>query len=223
MRLTGALLRTWRNASSLILAAPGNLQRTVNYEVLMLIRSSKSNFFPSACVFPGGKVSRDDYSEDWRDVFSRAGYDNLEESLPSVKQDPACRSPMLIEREFDSSIASDVAYRLCAIRETFEEAGVFLHKSSKNEPLDQEALNTWRKIVHNDASKFIECCNDLGVVPDIWSLHEWSNWMTPTHMPEMHKNRRFDTMFYLTCLNQKLPQGNECELEVVSSHVSIQL
>lgn len=34
--------------------------------------------------------------------------------------------------------------------------------------------------IHQDASKFLKLCEELNVVPDIWSLSEWSTWLTPT-------------------------------------------
>lgn len=37
----------------------------------------------------------------------------------------------------------------------------------------------WQQLVHNDASKFLSLCEHLNVVPDIGSLFEWSNWITP--------------------------------------------
>ena len=40
--------------------------------------------------------------------------------------------------------------------------------------------------------------SELGCVPDIYSLIEWSNWLTPWILP-----RRYDTVFYLACLDTK--------------------
>lgn len=34
--------------------------------------------------------------------------------------------------------------------------------------------------VYEDASNFLKLCEELNVVPDLWSLHEWSVWLTPT-------------------------------------------
>ncbi|ELT87307.1 hypothetical protein CAPTEDRAFT_220053 [Capitella teleta] len=212
MRLTSALCRSWRNASTIILAAPSGVAScALNYDVLMLKRSSNSSFFPSAYVFPGGRVSRDDYSEKWRNLYATNGIPDLEASLPQPKE----QAPMFVEREFDSTLPSDFAYRICAIRETFEEAGVLIHKSEQ--AIDADELKSWRKVVHNDASKFVDCCEQLGVIPDVWSLHEWSDWLTPTHMPEMHNLRRFDTAFYLCCMDHQ-PALNECDQEITSSH-----
>ena len=45
---------------------------------------------------------------------------------------------------------------------------------------------------------FNSSCRELGVVPDIWCLREWSNWLTPVSM-----GRRFDTMFYMCILDDQ--------------------
>jgi len=39
---------------------------------------------------------------------------------------------------------------------------------------------------------------EIRCVPDIWSLIEWSNWLTPENI-----SRRYDTIFYLCCLEGK--------------------
>lgn len=37
----------------------------------------------------------------------------------------------------------------------------------------------WQQLVHNDASRFLSLCEHLNVMPDVGSLYEWSNWITP--------------------------------------------
>ena len=218
------ILQNWRNASTLILAAraPVTSEGTSlakNIQVLMLERSSKSSFFPSAYVFPGGRISDHDFSNDWQEVFSMIGIDDISKLNSPVQQNPAERSPMFVDKMSDSPVPNDVAYRLCALRETFEESGIFLYRKAGTHVIHEQHINEWRKVVHKDASKFTDCCKALGVVPDIWSLHEWSNWLTPTNMPELHNGHRYDTAFYLTCLDQTPPDVQEDEQEVVSSHV----
>ena len=39
---------------------------------------------------------------------------------------------------------------------------------------------------------------ELECVPDVWSLSEWSNWLTPTNLA-----RRFDTLFYISFLEKE--------------------
>ena len=56
---------------------------------------------------------------------------------------------------------------------------------------------------------------ELEAVPDLWSLGEWADWLTPTDLHEKG-NRRFDTMFYLASL-QEVPVTVRDELEVTAS------
>lgn len=57
----------------------------------------------------------------------------------------------------------------------------------------------WQHVVHNDASQFLTLCKELEVLPDVWSLHEWSVWRTPSTF----KNKRFETAFFVTALEQE--------------------
>ena len=69
------------------------------------------------------------------------------------------RPPVL--KKSTTDIPSEVAFRICAIRETFEEAGILLLKSLKDTCqgyLPDDNIQKWRKEVHTDASKFITMC-----------------------------------------------------------------
>lgn len=73
-----------------------------------------------------------------------------------------------------------------------------------NEQFDRKR---WQKEVHNDASKFLTLCQELDVVPDLWSLYEWSAWRTPSTF-----KTRFQTAFFLTTLKEQanvLAESNE--------------
>ena len=54
----------------------------------------------------------------------------------------------------------------------------------------------------------------LGVVPDLWALKEWADWLTPTDLKEKG-NRRFDTIFYCVQLDS-LPPSMEDHQEVTA-------
>lgn len=60
-------------------------------------------------------------------------------------------------------------------------------------------LTAWREKVRKDGSAFIDLCLEIGLCPDIWSLYEWSNWLTPISVG----HKRFDTMFYVCCLEKQ--------------------
>ena len=60
-------------------------------------------------------------------------------------------------------------------------------------------FSAWREKVRNDADAFIDLCAETGLCPDLWSLYEWSDWLTPISVG----HKRFDTMFYLCCLEKQ--------------------
>lgn len=109
-----------------------------------------------------------------------------------------------------NSLPAYIGFRICAIRETFEESGVLLVKpltqdkngvrqSSQDEHnINANKLNAWRKVIQKDASLFLQFCKDIQCVPDIWSLYEWSNWITPAN-----NLRRYNTIFYLAFLDDE--------------------
>ena len=58
------------------------------------------------------------------------------------------------------------------------------------------------------------CYRELECVPDVFSLIEWSNWLTPSNYM-----RRFDTIFYFCCMDTK-PDTTHDDLEVSRVEVS---
>lgn len=122
----------------------------------------------------------------------------------------------------------DISLRITAIRETFEELGILICKS-KEQLKDSSTIysnilrnfdvESWQKKVYSDASNFLKLCEELNVVPDLWSLHEWSAWLTPTfkrskrwisqnlfkfHLVyKIFSFFRFETVFYLVGVNEQ--------------------
>lgn len=246
----------WREAATLILAAkslssvsnssmtrviePDKLQyghTTEDYKILMLKRSGSSSFMPSRMVFPGGTLSDIDHSREWRDLFSKFT-GRPSEDLTQYFEASGPRPPMIsAKRPLWEDITADVAFRICAIRETFEESGILLvlsreellklpgmksrnlstlRKWNESEKLE---LERWRRLVINNASAFTQMCAELQVFPNIWALHEWSNWLTPVFTKVEKPNKkpmRFDTMFYICCFEcDGLPSTSVDEAETV--------
>ncbi len=139
-----------------------------------------------------------------------------------------------------SNLPAEIGFRIAAIRETFEECGILLaipeqsfstlretgghlmdHTSSvrhqldiaKAIPLPDKEMSHWRDKVASDASAFLDLCKEFRVAPNIWSLYEWSNWLTPAVRQvegPTERPRRFDTMFFACCLPEK-PQKVEAD------------
>lgn len=249
-------LKHWKEAATLILVAghrprPDALsprppvpvagshlpqKSSFDYDVLMLKRSGKSGFMPNAYVFPGGLVDPSDFSSEWLEVFKPVrNFPGL--GLPSVKQPRETRPPIFAtdRLKLGSPVPGEVAFRICALRETFEESGVLLvvPKSELNTPvqsdrcpgnqvpqnnaneLRSDELAEWRTLVNQNPSNFVRMCRELQVLPNIWALHEWSNWLTPE---ARYGSRRFDTAFFICCL-QETPHTFQDEKEIVRFQV----
>lgn len=207
-----------------------------DYDVLLLKRSSKSGFMPNAYVFPGGMLDSSDFSSDWLDIFkSFSSSPNF--GLRSVKQPVQTRPPIFAtdRLKLGSPIPGEVALRICALRETFEESGVLLAVSKLEEKsllkslqgqrvsdehykvndLCRDDLSKWRALVNQNPSNFVRMCRELQVLPNIWALHEWGNWLTPAGR---YGVTRFDTAFFICCL-QETPHTLQDEKEIVRFQV----
>lgn len=249
MRLTD-FMRMWRKSATLILAAQspgtsssvnvtgqlshvrGHPASPFDYRVLLLKRSEKSSFLPNGCVFPGGCIAPSDFSDKWVNLFKVAGVDLIKLSRNVLSPDEgeaACRPPMLTA-DHGSSLPNEVGFRICAIRETFEESGILIctramgtgcETVSAEHGMTEEAVSEWRRLIMNDDSQFMMMFEELNMLPDLCSLHEWSNWLTPTRLLQYANKlttQRFDTMFYVCCLKAEPPTVHD-EEEIVHSQV----
>nr|XP_002741260.2 PREDICTED: nucleoside diphosphate-linked moiety X motif 19, mitochondrial-like [Saccoglossus kowalevskii] len=175
----------------------------------MLERHGKSRFMPNTYVFPGGVIDKADFSSDWLDLFSRHGCKpTIFDPILNIKG----QRPQLMTATRSSQVSNELAFRICTIRETFEESGILLTKDAANintetatpslsyeykHPFSADDLENWRLRVHNNAHEFIQLCRHINHVPDVWSLLEWSNWLTPADLGPL----RYNTMFYICCVD----------------------
>ncbi|GBM48258.1 Nucleoside diphosphate-linked moiety X motif 19 [Araneus ventricosus] len=201
-----------------------------DYRLLMVKRSGLSSFMANAYVYPGGLVEIADYSPRWYDVFEACGVsrDSLKEFSSRVK---GPRPHVITESvtlqcagvpqgqssdRTDTPLPPDVALRIAAIRETFEETGVLLMTKGEGSAstlswYQNVDLVSWQEKIRRDPISFADFCLEAGVCPDIGSLYEWSDWLTPTSVG----HRRYDTMFYVCCL-EKQPEVVLDHSEVVT-------
>ncbi|CAK9812563.1 Acyl-coenzyme A diphosphatase NUDT19 [Anthophora plagiata] len=201
-------MKAWKESASLILAARQKCMRSsttnfqYNYNLLCLKRHQNSKFMPNTYVFPGGVIEPSDADLKWQKLFSTFGLDA--NSFKALSPNTSVRPQIF--KLMPNELPREVSLRITAIRETFEECGILICRQSQDDSvqfgwashieISENELQSWQMRVHNDAREFYTLCENFKCYPDLWSLHEWSNWLTPTYFV----GRRFDTVFYLACI-----------------------
>jgi len=154
-------------------------------EVLMVRRSLQASFMPGAYVFPGGAVDAVDGSDPHREA-SDEPIEQLTRRIGAVTQvgDQA------------------LAYAVAALRECFEECGLWLGAPDHHQP----APDGWaplRELLHGSHS-LADLASRAGLPLATSTLQPWSHWVTPLGLP-----KRFDTLFFVT----RAPAGQEPEVD----------
>lgn len=172
-----------RPSASVILVRDG----PSGLEAFMVRRHARSPSFPSAYVFPGGTVRDDD--------------------LAYAAPDAAVLKDALGSRS-DSSVDASEASALyaCAVRELFEEAGVFLVRDlggsllqvPESDTVLQERLESTRLALQARDLSITQVLGDNAWQPAFELLVPFSHWVTPGAVA-----RRFDTRFFVA----ELPAG----------------
>ena len=220
----------WKEASSLIIAAKCNdgsaASSATDYKILLTRRSGKSSYLANTYCFPGGHIDIADFGAPWWRIFSSCGYSREELRKTFLKPDSVPRPPILVspkilesESKAKDFLWPEIALKIAAIRETFEETGILIARGRKGSHITSTPsheslaakvdLKDWQQRVHVDASVFHELLAELELCPDVWCLKEWWNWLTPPTVG----HKRFDTMFYVACLDQQ-PKVNSDQNEV---------
>lgn len=148
-------------------------------EVFMLERHIQSDFAGGAYVFPGGKLDSADSDpalagivDGWETLAARMGED-----------------PDLVR-----------ALAVCAIRETFEEAGILLARHEDGTPvhLDDPSWEDLRRALAARELTAGELAKETGVRYAADLLQFWQRWVTPVFAP-----KRYDTRFFAAVM----PEG----------------
>lgn len=160
-------VRPMRPASTVLLLRKG---ATAPLEIFMMVRHYQIEFASGALVFPGGSVDAGDRAIA-EDATLYAGY--------------------------AGSDAQTLAFRVGAIRETFEESGILLARRRGEPGIIPAAQAKAIADAHREAlcagtTGFAEILksNDLVLALDL--LVPYAHWITPEGMP-----KRFDTWFFL--------------------------
>jgi 8-oxo-dGTP pyrophosphatase MutT (NUDIX family) len=143
------------------------------FEVLLVRRNDKVAFMAGAHVFPGGRVDAGDAISD-----------------TSTSSDEVVGLP----RFRDLSAAEEVAYRVAAVRELVEEAGVLIARTAEGSPVSPETVASVRAgLASGQPLASLALQHDLRLALD--QFVPLAHWVTPESEP-----RRYDTRFFLATL-----------------------
>lgn len=137
-----------------------------DFEVFMVVRHHQIDFASGALVFPGGKVEESD------------------------------ADPRLAERCTGETEPEFLPFEIAAIREAFEECGVFLARDAETgEMISGERLSTfdhYRDALNADTTTLLEILEKENLLLACGDIHRFAHWITPEFMP-----KRFDTHFFV--------------------------
>lgn len=136
-------------------------------EVLMVRRSMQASFMPGAYVFPGGAVEKAD------------GSARCAESAEALH--------LRVGRVMHVHESAG-AFAVAALRECFEECGLWLGLDAAPQPLQLAAL---RRRLHAGEA-FDTLAEEASLPLATAALQPWSHWVTPLGLP-----KRFDTLFFV--------------------------
>ena len=147
------------------------------FEVLMIERHADTPFAGGAIVFPGGRIDPGDGKPEW------AQYCDGVEAVPEEQLAP----------------------RIAAIREAFEEAGLLLARKDGAllDGEETERLDPWRAKVEADDSLFLELIKSEGLRLALGDLSLFARWEPPLRGHEAM--RRYHTWFFAA----KTPAGQQ--------------
>jgi len=136
-------------------------------------------------VFPGGTLDPED-----RDINLFENHSDLDLKA--------------IATRFGGNLPAEKALAFCvaAIRETLEEAGVFLAHNAGGLDEKMEQVGRLRLTAHLTRDWFAKLVTGSGWRLTLTALSRWSHWITPELM-----KRRFDTRFFLA----DMPTGQYCQ------------
>jgi len=144
-------------------------------EVLLMRRHAKANFGAGLFVFPGGMLEPEDYSPHALELCDGLTIEQAAAEIPDSEP-----------------VEKALGFRVAALRETFEEAGVLLARRADGtefHPTDQEAP---RLLKARADEHYLELVEELGLRLPVGDLVHIGHWITPVCRPI-----RFSAHFYL--------------------------
>lgn len=139
------------------------------FEVFMVVRHQQIDFAAGAMVFPGGKLAPGD---------------------SEARVHARCRG-------IDGLSTDEIALRVGAIREAFEESGILLaHEGADGGAIAPDRLDAlgvkYRRGLDRGEIAMAEMLESEDLVLHCGALVPFAHWVTPSFMP-----KRFDTFFYV--------------------------
>ncbi|CAD5217582.1 unnamed protein product [Bursaphelenchus xylophilus] len=172
----------WKKSASVIL-----INKSLRH-ILMMKRGPTAKFMPNSMVFPGGIL------EDPYDLKFNKKLTNF-----------AARTDANI------SVEEDLGFRICALRELFEEAGILLRENEVVTNKDDPKLDEWRTKVTKDPQLFSHLFTPQKPA-NVATLQPYARWLTPNAY-----KRRFDAVFYTVQLEDFNEKIYHCEKEMAES------
>ena len=159
-------------------------ERAGRLQIYLLKRSSKSGFMAGNYVFPGGTLDTEDLDINIFKTHSDLDLDG-------------------IATRFGGGLTAESALTYCvaAIRETLEEAGVFLACNDDKFEKKLEKVCRLRLAENLPKDWFVKLVARSNWRLTLTALSPWSHWITPELM-----KRRFDTRFFMA----EMPAGQYC-------------
>src|SRR5579862_1206716 len=149
--------------------------------VLMLERTSRAVFGPGATVFPGGAVDAAD-----REARATERVVDLDDAAASREHGLA---------------AGGLGFRVAAVRECFEEAGILLARDRHGRLVEHDVgLAAARDQLNAGTAAFVDLMEARALVIAASDLRLFSHWQTPMGGP-----RRYNTWFFVT----PAPEGED--------------
>lgn len=161
-------------------------------EVFLVRRHVRSEFVPDVYVFPGGTVKADD---------------------AETEQAPGRCAPLAAEVDADTALGT--GFRVAALRECFEEAGVLLARRGDAPlsvtPEDVALFANYRQGLNDCTLQLSVVAEREGLTLSTDHLLHWAHWITPESYP-----MRFDTHFFLTGMPAEQQAAHD-DLETTAS------
>ncbi len=177
-----------KDAATVVLLRNPRGQDGEGFEVLMVLRNRTSRFVPGFYVFPGGALDEADCAP------------HMEGFCSGLRGERAQR---LLDRS--ASPARALGAWVAGIRETFEEAGLFLAYRQDGSLLSFHANRTdpfhrYRDLLRRGKMSFADLLQKEALKLAADRLHYFSHWVTPSFYPI-----RYDVRFFVA----EAPAGQE--------------